>query len=269
MTYQSSDVTVLVSALEAEPDALLSRMRIKGNAVVVNQAEKRAQTRHAMECGSALILESPERGVGLSRNEALLHCTTSLCLFSDDDVTLVPNYAEIVAAAFEALPRADIIIFNLTPTGADRTIYQIRKQRRIGPSAIRFGTPRIAAKVGRLRETRLSFSLLFGGGAVHSAGEDSLFLRDALRAGLRIYQVPIELGTADFAVSTWFEGFGSRYLYDRGALYASILPRGNALLSAAFLLRHRGKFQMPLRAAAKLMREGARSVGTPMGAGDD
>ncbi len=265
MTYQASDVSVLVSALEAEPDALVSRMGITGNAVVVNQAEKRAQTHLATESGSAVVLESPERGVGISRNEALLHCRTSLCLFSDDDVAFVANYAELVAAAFEALPRADIIVFNLTPIGSERTIYQIRRQRRIGPSAIRFGTPRIAAKVDRLRQTRMSFSQLFGGGAVHSAGEDSLFMRDALVAGLRIYQVPIEIGSLDFAESTWFEGFGARYLYDRGALYASVLPRAHALLSAAFLARHRRKFLMPVREAAGLMREGARSVGSPIG----
>ena len=37
----------------------------------------------------------------------------------------------------------------------------------------------------------ITFSLLFGGGAKYSNGEDSLFLKDCLKYGLVVYAVPV------------------------------------------------------------------------------
>ena len=42
-----------------------------------------------------------ERGVGLSRNNALLRATGNILLFADDDVRYIDNYEKIIQTEFE------------------------------------------------------------------------------------------------------------------------------------------------------------------------
>ncbi len=42
-----------------------------------------------------------------------------------------------------------------------------------------------------MHKKHVSFSLLFGGGARATAmGEDSLFIRDCIRSGMKVYKTP-------------------------------------------------------------------------------
>ena len=77
----------------------------------------------------------------------------------------------------------------------------------------------MAARREKLKKAGVWFSLLFGGGAPYSCGEDSLFLMDCLRKGLRIYKIPVEIGEEVYRPSTWFEGYHEKFFYDRGYLF--------------------------------------------------
>ena len=66
---------VLVSAVEKNAAALISQMHIATDAVLVNQCDRYEYETVAVQGGSVKCFSMPERGVGLSRNTALLHAS--------------------------------------------------------------------------------------------------------------------------------------------------------------------------------------------------
>ena len=100
---------------------------------------------------------------------------------------------------------------------------------------------------------------MFGGGARYGSGEDTIFLKECLDKGLRVYAVPYAIAEIDqSAASSWFTGYNEKYFYDRGALYASMYPLMWRAIALRFLLRHRHsrKGGMAFRAALKNMLRG-------------
>ena len=97
-----------------------------------------------------------------------------------------------------------------------------------------------------------------GGGAKYSNGEDSLFLRDCLKAGLRIYAHTVCIGEEIERESTWFSGYHEKFFKDRGVLYHFLYGRMASLLSFRFLWVHRRQMcgEIPLKKAFALMRAG-------------
>ena len=59
------------------------------------------------------VINSDEIGLSRSRNLAIKTATSDLCLFSDDDIIYEPNFDSIVIKAFDLLPDADIITFQM------------------------------------------------------------------------------------------------------------------------------------------------------------
>lgn len=108
----------------------------------------------------------------------------------------------------------------------------------------------------------MTFSLLFGGGAKYSNGEDSLFLKDCLKYGLKVYAVPIEIGAERERESTWFKGYTDKFFIDRGVLYHFLYGNLAYLMAVRFIAAH-GKVmceEIPKKNALALMKKGIRSV---------
>ena len=74
---------ILVSSLNQEVKSLAEKMNLQANTILINQCnenryEEWTQDGHQIRC-----YHLAERGVGLSRNNALLRADADLCLFSD------------------------------------------------------------------------------------------------------------------------------------------------------------------------------------------
>ena len=104
---------------------------------------------------------------------------------------------------------------------------------------MRYGTPRVAIKKSSMDKACLSFSTLFGGGAKYSSGEDSLFIRDAIRKGLKIYYCPIVIAKVKQEQSSWFKGYNDKYFIDKGVLIANAFPKMKWILKYYFAFRYR------------------------------
>ena len=77
---------ILVSSLNQEVKSLAEKMNLQADAILINQCnenryEEWTQDGHRIRC-----YHLAERGVGLSRNTALLRADADLCLFSDEDI---------------------------------------------------------------------------------------------------------------------------------------------------------------------------------------
>ena len=61
----------------------------------------------------------------------------------------------------------------------------------------KYGAARMAFRREAVQSSGISFNLSFGGGARYGSGEDTVFLKECLDKGLRIYAVPYFLAEID------------------------------------------------------------------------
>lgn len=253
---------VLVSAVDKNAAELISQMNIAADGVLVNQCDCYGYETVAVQGGSVKCFSMPERGVGLSRNTALLHASGDVVLFSDEDIILSPDYEKKIRRAYESLPDADMILFNVEVAPSRRTYWNREVRRITYRNYGRYPAYSISGRLSALRRANVQYSLLFGGGAKYSNGEDSLFLRDCLKAGLRIYAHTTCIGREQERESTWFSGYHEKFFHDRGVLYHYLYGKLALPLSLRFLWVHRKTMcrEISVRKAFCMMRAGVREA---------
>ena len=262
-------VQVLVSAVNQDIAKLPAKMNIETDALIVNQCDKYDYQEFSMKkesdsagCpGKVQCFSMKERGVGLSRNTALLHADAEICLFSDEDIVLSAGYQNTIRDAYLKYPDADMILFNVKVAPARRTYWNEQVKRIHWYNYGRYPAYSISGKLDALRRANVHFSLLFGGGAKYSNGEDSLFLRDCLKAGLKIYAVTDCIGEEIERQSTWFHGYTEKFFTDRGVLYHYLYGKLAGVFALRFLVKNKGEMcvEIPFKKACRLMKDGIRS----------
>ena len=251
-------VQVLVAAVNEDVNTLAEKMHLETEAVIVNQCDRFAYQEYMHNGRLIRAFSMKERGVGLNRNTALMRADGDICLFSDEDIVFYPGYEEKILTAFNENPDADLITFNFKVDPSRATYYNTKKRRIRWYNYGRYPTYAAAARVEALRKANVSFSLLFGGGAKYSNGEDSLFFHDCLKKGLHLYAHTEELGEEVYRESTWFKGYNPKFFVDRGVLYHHLYGKGAKIFSLRFLLAHKEEMlkEMPLKKAYGLMKQG-------------
>lgn len=251
-------VQVLVSAVEQNTAELTAKMNIHTDAVIVNQCDNYGYEEFQVQGGKVQCFSMKERGVGLSRNTALLHADAEICVFSDEDIVLSKDYEKQIAKAYEQLTDADMILVNVKVAASRRTYWNEDIHRINYRNYGRYPAYSITARLDALRKANVYYSVLYGGGARYSNGEDSLFLKDCLKAGLKIYSHTICIGEETERPSTWFSGYHEKFFRDRGVLYHDLYGVAAVPLAYRFLWVHRGEMcrEIPLKRAFELMREG-------------
>ena len=251
-------VQVLVSAMNASPRALAEKMNLSSDAIIINQCDRKDYEEFSHRGRSIKCFSFAERGVGKSRNHALQEADLDICLFSDEDIVYEDGYEESIAAEFARNPKADMIVFNITVEEARRT-YHIEERKRVRfYNCGRYGAVSFALRRDKLQESGVFFSELFGGGAKYSNGEDSLFIKEFMKKGYRVYTAPVTIGREEAADSTWFSGYHEKFFFDRGVLYAFLYGRLASLMALRFLLAHKQVMcrEVPLKKACRLMKQG-------------
>ena len=290
-------VETLVSCVDKEETALALTMGLEEDAIIVNQTSEAGEYCFFMREGQIIIADdgektseviSPddaeetskkngrlqcvrmkERGVGLSRNTAMnrMDKAGEVCLFSDEDIRYKKGYTERIKEEYASHPEADMILFNVRVNPSRRTYWNDTFKRIRFYNYGRYPAYSISARKKVLLESGVQYSLLFGGGAKYSNGEDSLFLKDCLHAGLRIYASPVCLGEeeerpATENASTWFTGYHEKFFHDRGVLYAFLYGPMKYVMAWVFLIRKRKTMcrEISIWQAAKYMKEGIREA---------
>lgn len=230
---------VLVAAMFQKPQELVQKMNISSDAIMINQCDDYGYEELEERGHKIRFFSMAERGVGLSRNNALLRADHTISLFSDDDIVYDEDYEQKVLTAFETYPKADVLLFNVQ-VAPERRTYFIEKFGRVRWfNCGRYPAYSIAVRTEAVHKKNIAFSLLFGGGAKYSAGEDSLFLRDCIRKGLKVYKVPVLLGSETPGESTWFFGYTEKFFFDRGVLYYHLYGKLRYLMGLRFVLAKR------------------------------
>ena len=214
----------LISAVNAEPENLITKMNLATDAVLINQCGKNFEETITRSLGSedsfsVRVFSFDEKGVGLSRNRAIEKASGDIVLFTDDDIVYEEGYVEKVLKEFENHPEADGLFFNVNVCEERRTYFNNDFKQIHVWNGGRYPAYSIALRKDALIKSKVRFSLLFGGGAKYSCGEDSLFIRDLLKAGLKLYRTPVVIASEEPRPSTWFTGYDEKFFFDRGVLY--------------------------------------------------
>lgn len=257
------NVQALVATMNQTDYSIVDKMNLQTNAIVINQCDQYAFDSFDYNGIQIQFYSFSERGIGLSRNNALMRANADIVLFSDDDIVYYDGYEKQIVEAFEKYPDADIIAFNLNFIGSKQPRKSIDKPYRVHfYNWGKFGTARIAVKLDSIRRKNIFFSLLFGGGAKFSSGEDSIFIYDALCAGLRMYALPITIGDINDSSSTWFQGYTEKFFFDQGALFGAIYGKLAWLPCVAYAIKYSKlcKSQVGVYFSIKLMLNGTRAV---------
>lgn len=249
---------VLVAAVDQEVNSLAGKMKLESEALIVNQCDKFEYSEYMHNGRLIRCFSMAERGVGLSRNTALMCSSGDICLFSDEDIVFDQGYEEKILSEFEKNQDADLITFNFRVDPSRATYYNEKAGRIRWFNYGRYPTYAVAARTEALRRANIGFSLLFGGGARYSNGEDSLFLHDCLKKGLHLYSSTAELGQEVYRESTWFKGYHEKFFIDRGVLYHHLYGVMAKIFSLRFLYAHRAEMlrEISLLEAYRLMKRG-------------
>ena len=254
-------VQVLASVMNQSMENIIEQMHLDSDAVMINQCDRLDFEETEYRGHKVRFFSFPDRGIGRSRNEAILRADRDICLFSDEDIIYRDGYEEAICREFEQNPKADMILFNIK-IDEERQTYHITKRKKVHwYNCGRYGAVSFAVRREKLLSSRVMFSLLFGGGAKYSNGEDSLFLKEFMDRGYRVYTAPVTIGQeVRKGESSWFAGYNEKFFYDRGVLYRSLYGTLAGLMAIRFLLAHRAKLcgECTVKQAYDWMKKGIR-----------
>ena len=114
---------ILVSALKQDVRQLAQRMRLPADTILIDQCDENRYEEWEQDGVSVRCWHFAERGVGLSRNNALLRADGDIALFSDEDIVYDEGAAERILRAFEQHPEADMLLFNVRVQESRRTYW--------------------------------------------------------------------------------------------------------------------------------------------------
>lgn len=254
---------VLISAMNAEPEKLIDKMHVTTDAVLINQCSKFDTSEFKVANGIVRVFSFDERGVGQSRNRAIEQAKDDILLFSDDDIEYTDNYEKIILSEFIEHPEADALFFNVEVCKERRTYWNTDYKRVRIWNGGRYPAYSIAVRKSSLDKAKVRYSLLFGGGAKYSCGEDSIFIKDCLKAKIKMYRTTAVIGREVPRVggeSSWFKGYDEKFFFDRGVLYKELYGRFASLFGFRFVYTKKSEMckQIPWRKALKILNEGIK-----------
>lgn len=248
-----------MSCMHQTDDALVRSSGITGDAVVINQCDWNGYAEYETDCGTVRQFSTKQRGLTKSRNMAIGKSLADVCLLCDDDEVFVPAYEEKILAAYESLPRADVVIFKMTNR---QPSFEDKVMRLKFPQTMKVSSWQISFRRQSLIDSGVQFDELLGAGTGNGAEEELKFLLDCEKAGLKIYYVPVEIASVGQEESTWFAGFTETFFENRGATTRYILGLGLASIYAIYyVIRKRDlyasqiSFMQALNATFRGMRE--------------
>lgn len=225
---------VLLSAMHLDGYGYIGKLNITGDAVIINQCGRESDEVIRENGREVRFLCTKERGLSRSRNRAIREAEADICILCDNDVVYKDGYEKEILSWFEKYPDADILVFFIKrPERGQPVSDRVKKMNYL--SVMKIFSPEIAFRRDSVKN--LKFQECFGAGAEYAMGEENIFLYDALRAGLKILYIPVQIAELMHTESTWFAGYTDKFFRDRGANYYAMTRHFYWLLILQFAFR--------------------------------
>lgn len=205
---------ILLSCMYEKDYSIILKSNIKTNAVIINQCNENSMAQMNINNNKYVKwINSTERGLSKSRNMAIHNSCADICLVADNDEKFDDDCEQKILKAYEYLPDADIIIFDLhnKPTKLKPKIYLLKRLE-----MLRVCSLQITFKRKSIIDNKFIFDVKLGAGTGNGAGEENKFLLDCYDKGKKIYHVPEKIAVMTENESTWFKGFDEDFFYKRG-----------------------------------------------------
>ena len=254
------ELQALISTMNQQDYELINEMNIDTNAIVINQGDRKSVDKFNSNNSKITWINSKSRGLSKSRNIALRNATSAVCLLADDDLKYIKGYKDIILEQFKLYPNADIITFQVEGIENKFKDYYNKPRNLNYLTSMKVSSVEIAFKVDSIRKKDICFNELFGSGAKYISGEESLFLIDSLKSGLKLQYVPIKIADLHLGESSWFKGYNKDYFSTKGAVFAAMSEIFSIPLIIQFALRKHKLFsrEMTRSQAIKIMLKGRR-----------
>lgn len=256
-------IEVLISAMNVEDINFYKKFNLTTDALIINQTDHNSY--EEVSCGHFRVrmISTDTRGLGRSRNLAILNSTADICVFCDDDEVF-----EDEKVHFRIFLKARsyfffIIIFKTIIYQDGKEIVKVKKDSDVKIyNALKYGSVHFAFKRERVLEKNILLSTYFGAGTGNGSGEDSIFLKDCLQKGLRLRTSTKLIAKIYNDGSTWFEGFDEKFFYDKGKLSKALFPHLYRLYIERFVRVYPNKVKgLGRKKAREKMLEGAKNFG--------
>lgn len=223
---------VLLSVVNLSKEKL-DKMKIINDCIVINQCNKIKHEKYK----NFNIYSYRELGTSNSRNRAIEKATGDILLFCDDDIIYNDKYEEIIVSTFKKYSEYDVIFFNLYSPNRQLKVNKRNRKVRFY-NYFRYGTPMMVIKKESLDKANVRFNNMFGPNAKYNFGEDTLFIHDLKKKGLKLFCVTDYIGTCLNENSFWFNNYDETYFFSKGALFCAISKHFRYLLFFQYLLRY-------------------------------
>ncbi len=258
MNGNELSLQVLIAAMNQTDFSLIRNMNINADCVMANQTDNTSGGNFEIQNHNVAVINSTLVGIGENRNLAIDNATADIVLFADDDMVYANNMVEGVLNAFKQNKKADVIIFGCTETDSNGDVvmeYAHKNRRRLFANSLRFPAYVIAARRKRLKRKKVRFSCMFGSGSAYAFGEDTVFLADCFKRGLKVYSSDFNIGTSTKELK-WFEGYNDKFFFTKGAIYSCIFGKAAPIVSIYYAKKYSKVTGIPFKDIYKNIEDG-------------
>ncbi len=237
-----SELQLLVPTMFKKDNKLYYDINAKTDIVIANQADFEDVNDDRINENAIRLVTTKTRGVSKNRNIAIDNVfeTAKIIMFSDDDLCFFDNYEKIVLQEFQNHPEAEAIKFNIKLiSGRKLAMVPTKSFHRVGRKNVTsWGVCALAIKSQILKEKALRFNERFGPGTSNPSGEDTIFLQDMIKKGIKTFASPEYVASIKQDESTWFKGYDESYFVNQGKVLSECYP----LLGYLLVIRSAYKF---------------------------
>lgn len=182
------------------------------------------------------IYPSSTKGLAVNRNLALSHATAPLLLVGDDDVCYSAESLKSVVDAFASHPDADFIAFQYESKNSAKSYPSAPHSLSHPPKGYYISSIEMAFRREAVGD-KIRFNENFGIGATFPSGEEDLFLKDCLDAGLTCIFLPIAICRHDSPTTSARNLMLAARPQAKGAVFLRLHPGSWPLRMALHALR--------------------------------
>jgi hypothetical protein len=132
------------------------------------------------------------------------------------------DYEQIITKEFDNDSTLDVVAFSVRGIEGEFKKYRKNSRRVNFLSSMKISSVEIAFKRQKIMDNSILFDERFGAGAKYYMGEESIFLIECLRKGLKIKYTHKYIADLHIGESNWFEGYNERYFFDKGAVFTAM-----------------------------------------------
>lgn len=148
-----------------------------------------AHDAHLLDAHDSVVYSQiSSRGLSKNRNNCLKHMTQPINLIADDDVEYIPDFERTILEAYEKHADADVITFRVEH-GERTRVYKRTHFTHTRWSVLKAYSIGVTFHKEAIERSGVRFDERFGLGSQYVSGEENIFLKDCIDAGLRVIHV--------------------------------------------------------------------------------